>query len=247
VRRVRAYRVSSLAIRHRNLGEADRIVVLYTRERGKLSAVAKGVRRTRSKLAGGLQLFSHARVQLAAGRSLEIVTQAQPNHLFYHVREDLQRYAHASYAAELVDVMVEDQAADPALFDLLLSVLQGLDEEGDPPTLIQGFQLKVLGHLGHGPEVESCVGCGTRVGTRGAGFSVAEGGVMCERCGGSRTAAGVTPAALQAMRDLVELPMEELAKRRLTGSVREELGRLLQPFVEYRLPWPLRSAEFLEM
>jgi DNA repair protein RecO (recombination protein O) len=245
VRRVRLYRVSSVVIRQRALGEADRIITLYTRERGKVSAVAKGVRRARSKLAGGLQLFCHARMQLAAGRSLEVVTQVQPIDLFYRLREDMRRYVHASYAAELLDSLVDEEASDPALFDLLLGTYRGLDGGADPPTLTLAFQLKLLGRLGYGPELGICVLCGGEIGTGRAGFSAAQGGTVCGRCLRSHSAAAVGPEAVRAMRELAVLPTEELAKRRLTGAVREELERVLRPFVDYQLPRPLQSAEFL--
>jgi DNA repair protein RecO (recombination protein O) len=245
VRRVRAYRVSSLVIRHRNLGEADRIVTLYTRERGKLSAVAKGVRRARSKLAGGTQLFCHAQMQLAAGRSLEIVTQVQPVDVFYQLRRDMRRYAHASYVAELLDSFVHDESPDPPLFELVLATLRGLDNGRDPPTLVRGFELKVLARLGYGPELTNCVICSAGISAGKAGFSVAQGGTMCGPCAHAHGAAPLAPAALRAMREMVELPPEELAKRRLAKAVREELERILRPFVDYHLARPLRSAEFL--
>src|SRR5574340_225539 len=101
--RSRLHRVSALLIRQRNYGEADRIIVLLTRERGKVSAIAKGVRRARARLAGALQLFCHAEILLAAGRSLDAIAQAQPVDSFSHLGQDMARYAHASYCCELAD------------------------------------------------------------------------------------------------------------------------------------------------
>ena len=166
MRRVRLYRVSSILIRQRDLGEADRIVVLYSGERGKLSAVAKGVKRPRSKLAGGLQLFSHSSVQLAAGRALEVVTQIRPIDTFYHLREEMQRYAHACYIAELLDTLTDEGDPDPPLFGVLLATIRALDGDGDPPTLVRSFELKLLARLGYGPELNVCVGCGGALGGR---------------------------------------------------------------------------------
>ncbi|MBE9565450.1 MAG: DNA repair protein RecO [Proteobacteria bacterium] len=245
VSRARLYRATSILIRQRNLREADRIVTLLTRERGKLSAVAKGVRRPRSKLAGGLQLFSHARVQLAAGRSLEIVTQVEPQDAFYHLREDVPRYNHACYACEMVDALLEEQQADSRIFDLLLATLDGLDRGGDPSTLVHGFELKLLTGLGYGPELDTCVSCGASIGAARVGFSAAQGGVVCGRCLRAQGAAALPPAALEAMRELLRLPPQELAKRRLSKPVRQRLDSLLRAFVDYRLERPLKSAPFL--
>lgn len=241
----RLYRVSALVVRQRGLGEADRIVVLLTPERGKISAVAKGARRARSKLASGTQLFCHARMQLAAGRSLEVVTQAQAIHMFYHLREDLARFTHACYASELVDALTEERHPDSAVFQLLLDTLRGLDSGGDPVTLARALELNLLTHLGFGPELHTCVCCGLEIEGGETGFSVPQGGAVCGRCLRARAGAPLTPEALRAMWELLALPAAELARRRLKASVQQELERLLRAYVDYQLERPLRSAAFL--
>lgn len=232
-------------IRQRDLGEADRIVTLFTQERGKLSAVAKGVKRPRSKLASALQLFVRARIQLAAGRSLEVVTQVDPVALHYHLRDDVNRYAHACYVAELVDVLTEEGAPDGALFQLVAATLDGLDGGADPATLVRGFELKLLGRLGYGPELETCVSCDAKVMAGRAGFSVAQGGVLCRRCLRREGGGTLSSAAREAMRDLLEMSQEDLGRRRLSQTTRQELQRVMRAFVDYRLERQLRSAAFL--
>jgi len=244
VTRARTYEVSALLIRQRDLGEADRILTLFTRERGKLSAVAKGVKRLRSKLAPVLQLFAQARLQLAAGRSLEVVTQASPEQAFPHLREDVDRYACACYVAELTDAMMEEHAAAEWVFELLAATLSGLDGGGGMAALMRGFELKLLSGLGYGPELEACVSCGVQLEKQAGGFSVPEGGVVCRRCA-RETGTPLSPAALQGMRDMVRLPQEELGRRRLTEKTRQELERLMRRFVDYRAERELRSAAFL--
>ena len=207
--------------------------------------MAKGVKRPRSKLAGGLQLFCQAGVQLAAGRSLDVVTQVQPVAAFYHLREEMGRYAHAAYVVELLDALTDEGDPDAVIFDLLVATLEGLDGGGDPATLAQGFELKLLGRLGYGPEMDVCVSCGRKVEGEEAGFSAPRGGVVCGRCRRAEGGSVLSPAALRAMRELRELAPEELAKRRLSGAAREEVGRLMRAFEEYHLQRQLRSAEFL--
>lgn len=247
MRRVRLYRVSAVVIRQRELGEADRILVLYTGERGKLSAVAKGIRRPRSKLAASLQLFTHAQVQLAAGRTLEVVTQARATDTFYNLRKDVARYAHASYVAEVLDAVTEEGLADPPLFELLVDTLSALDRGGEPPTLIRAFELKLLARLGYGPELESCASCGAEIGGKARGFSVTQGGVLCARC---RGAAGegtpLSAAAARALRELLELETQELAGKRLNERTRQEVGRLMRAYLPFHIGRELRSAAFLQ-
>ena len=244
VTRVRLYRVSAVVIRQRELGEADRVLVLYSHGRGKLSAVAKGVKRPRSKLAGSLQLFSQAEVQLAAGRSLDVVTQARSVNAFYHLRQEMQRYVHASYAAELVDALTEEGMADPGLFELLVETLSALDAGGSPATLTHSFEVKLLSRLGYGPELDACASCGAQIGGKTRGFSVTQGGVLCGKClaaGGTALSA----AALRALRDLRDVEVGELAPRRLRRATREEIGRLMKAYVPFHVGRELRSASFI--
>ena len=243
MRRTRLYRVVSVVIRQRDLGEADRILTLYTRERGKLSAVAKGIKRPRSKLAGSLQSFSHAVVQMAAGRSLDIVTQAQAIDGHYRLREDMNRYAHASYVAELLDALTDEGLSDMKTFELLLSTLAALDRGEDSATMVRSFELKLLRRLGYGPEIEACAVCGGDVGANTL-FSVWQGGVVCRQC-----AAGggveMSDAGLRALRNLWRMEMDDLSGRCLSEGVRSEVGRVMRAFVDSHLDRPLRSAAFL--
>jgi DNA repair protein RecO (recombination protein O) len=243
--RSRLYRVVGVIIRQRNLGEADRVVVLLTQERGKLSSVARGVRRARSKLAGSLQLFCHGRFLLAAGRSLDVITQVQLTDSFPHLVQDIGRLSHASYVCELVDVLTEEGAPDDLIYDLVVATLRALDEGGHPATAVRVFELKLLTHLGYGPEAHTCVSCSAEVEGGEAGFSAQEGGVLCHRCRQAQRVPAIPAGVLRAMRDMIELPLENLAKRRLTAAVGQEMERIMRAYVDYRLDRPLKSAGLL--
>ncbi len=120
-----------------------------------------------------------------------------------------------------------------------------MDRGADPPTLIRAFELKLMAKLGYGPELQSCVSCGADIGGGDRGFSVSQGGVLCRRCLSAQGGVGLSPAGLQGLRELSELPTEEVAKRRLTPAAGEELARLVRAFVDFRLERQLRSAAFL--
>ena len=245
MRHTRLYRGDAVVLRQRNLGEADRILVLYTQQRGKLSAVAKGIRRPRSRLAGSLQLFSHASLQLAAGRSLEVITQAKAVNLHYRLRQEVERYAHASYVAELLDALVDDGQPDEYLFNVLTETLQGMDVGGDPATLTRAFEIKQLSRLGYGPELDTCTACGGPLAPNAQGFSVVQGGVVCAKCARSQGAVPLSKGAHRAMKDLRAIDMRQLATRQLSPAIKGELVQVLRGFVDYHLHRPLRSAAFL--
>ncbi len=137
VSRARTFTSDAIVLRRMDFGEADRILTVLTPYHGKLRLLAKGVRRPGSRMAGHLELFVHARVQVARGRSLDLMNQAVTLEAHRAVREDMTKAAHAFYLAELVDGFLEEGDHHPSLFSLLLEALDGLEEgtadEGQGP------------------------------------------------------------------------------------------------------------------
>jgi N-dimethylarginine dimethylaminohydrolase len=129
VRNQRLYRARGFVLKRMDLGEADRILTLYTREHGKLRAVAKGVRKTTSRSAGHLEPFILTDLSLAVGKELDVIAQAETKHAFREVREDLVLTTHAYYLAELTDLLTEDRMDNRAVFDALVQALREEDVE----------------------------------------------------------------------------------------------------------------------
>src|SRR3712207_8076960 len=130
--RPRTYRVEAIVLKRIDFGEADRVLVIFTRDRGKLSVVAKGIRRISSRKAGHLELFTHAEIQLARGANLDVVTEATTRDAFRGLRDDLARTSHAYLVAELVDALTEEAAEQPEVFDLLVQTLSAPEDAPDP-------------------------------------------------------------------------------------------------------------------
>ena len=245
--RPRLYRVTALVLRHRDLGETDRILTLLTRERGKILAVAKGVRRPRSKLAAGAQLFCCSALQLAAGANLDIVTQCQVHWAFYNLRGDLTRLSYASYFADLADSFIEERDGSDQLFDLLFAALSQAERGQRLELLARVFELRLLNALGYAPELGGCIRCGAELGEEWVGFSPALGGAICPRCaaaeqGWRRLSAG----ALRTARICAKASPGLLPRVRLTRPMAAELAGAMRSYIEYHLGWQLRSACFLD-
>ncbi|MBI3972353.1 MAG: DNA repair protein RecO [Chloroflexi bacterium] len=126
----RVYRTEAIVLRRQDFGEADRVLTLYSPRLGKFRAVAKGVRRPRSRLGGHVELFTHVNLLVAQGRNLDIVTQAETVRPYCRIRDDLWKTAYACYAAELVDRFIEERLENAPVFDLLQRALVYLDELG---------------------------------------------------------------------------------------------------------------------
>lgn len=201
-----SYRDSGVVLRTHKFGEADRVVVILTRDHGKVRAVARGVRKTKSSIGARLEPMSHVDASFRTGRELDTVAEVRLVESLPNVRADLARVQQGLSMVEAVDKMTPDREPVPALLEMLVRGLRTLDT--DPSPLVLGaFFLRLLASEGHAPNLGACVRCGETQ-SRFA-FDLEEGGLMCPGCGPGRP---VSDAALEVMRAI------------LTGKVRDALA-----------------------
>jgi DNA repair protein RecO (recombination protein O) len=182
----RSLSTDAIVLRARPLGEADRIYTLFTVERGKVDAIAKGARRTRSAIGGRLEPLAEVRVALHKGRSLDVVTEARTirSHWKGLVRPDA--FATASLLAETLDLFCEPELPLPEIYALLSGAVAAVAVSDEPATLVPRFQLRLLHALGLAPADDVCVRCGEEFDDHGAWLDLEAGGLGCERCYGAR-------------------------------------------------------------
>jgi len=191
------YREVGIVLRTMRLGEADKIVTIVTEGRGKVRAVAKGVRKTKSRFGGRLEPLMHVSLQLYEGRSLDTITQAETIDHFRAIREDLDRLSRATQLLEVIDAIVQEGEEDPRLYQMLLGALRTMEASGSP-LVVPAFFWKLLAHIGFSPMLEQCASCGAT--DDFVAFDLNEGGVLCRSCArGTR----VTPEALDLMRRIL--------------------------------------------
>ena len=229
------YRDDGVVLRTLRLGEADRIVTLMTRGRGKVRAVAKGVRRTRSRFGARLEPLSHVTMLCWAGRELDVVNQAEVVESFRAVREDLNRVAKAYTLLEVVDQLAQERHANARLFDTVLGALRVLGER-DAPLLVPAFLLKVLALEGSAPTVDVCVACGAA--TDLVAFDLSEGGVLCRSC---RRGRPLSAGALELLRRILGGGLAS-ALSEPAGPLVDELSDLATEATEVHLDRRLRSV-----
>jgi DNA repair protein RecO (recombination protein O) len=178
----RAYKTRAIVLRARNLGEADKIYTLFGEERGKLDAVAKGVRRAKSQLAGRLEFLCESQLTMHRGRNLDVITGAEIASTHWRGIVDPAAFATAHLVAELVDAFCEPDLALPEVYALLRGAIRGIAAAADPAGLVPRFELRLLDVLGYAPESESCVRCAQALEGRPAWADLEAGGLSCERC-----------------------------------------------------------------
>jgi DNA repair protein RecO (recombination protein O) len=241
------YRAEGIVLRTYPFGEADRVVVLFTAERGKVRAVAKGVSRARSRLAAAVQPFTHARYLLWQGRELDGISQAELVRGSHALTGALGAVTAAAYAAELVDACWEDRQEAPEAFALLRDGLDWLvaGPEATRPSFLRWFELQVLARGGFHPELEACAHCGRPLAAAGRLRYVPErGGLCCDGCGTGGTALG--PAARAWLRDLAACDLDRLPPPP-DGPAAREVAAALHGHLTFIVGRPLRSRALLEL
>ena len=232
-----------MVLRKLDYGEADRIYTLLTAEHGKVGAIAKGVRRTASRLAPALELFSQVDVQLARGRSLDVVVQAVrlrgPR-----IEADVERTAHAALIVELADRVSEERHPLEGLFALTCGALRELAAEAEPRRASAWFMAAALDLLGYAPQLQVCAACERPLPAAPAGFSAAAGGFLCGDC----APAGMHPvpvSGLKVLRVMASGDVELYRRLKLDGLLMGEVERVLEAQLEYHLDRQLKSLRFL--
>lgn len=245
-----SYNATALVLHRTDLGEHDRILTLFTREKGKVAAIAKSSRQASSRLTGATELFMLARLQLGVGRTFDVVSQCEIQQTFPVLRQDLQRLARATYFCELLDRFTgdRDEESSEELFDLTVGALLLLQCANEyPDGVVHAYELQLLSTLGYAPVLERCVACGAAIGLRGAGFSPALGGIVCP--GDRFRANDIVPLAKEATAILLLLQSadtETILALRPSPRTAAEVAKALRWFVRFRAERALKSADFLD-
>jgi DNA repair protein RecO (recombination protein O) len=237
------YREQGIVLRTYKLGEADRILNLMTQGRGKVRAVAKGIRKTKSRMGGRLEPFSHVELELYEGRSLDIVTQAELITPFAEVRADFARSAAGSTMVEAADLLAQERERSNPLFLLLLDGLRALARPDPEPALVlDAYLLRLAGVAGYHPFLDACAGCGAPGAHRV--FHIAAGGVLCDGCAPAH-AQPLDPAVVDLLRELAGGGWDHIGARVHAPAVRRSAAAVINSFLTYHLDKPLRAYEMV--
>lgn len=243
----RVYATPAIVLRQRRLGDADKILTLYTARFGKIDAVAKGVRKAKSRLAGHVEPLTQATFQLAKGKSLDIVTQVETIESFQAVRDDLDRLSRGLYAAELLDKFTELREEHFDLYRLLLDTLRRIGTRPDFDTPVRFYEMALLDTLGYRPELEECVACRKSLAAVTNYWTAGGGGVVCASCRVEAEALRpLSPNALKLLRLLLHGRFSDVARVRIDPPLAAELERAMLEYVRWVLERDVRSAAFID-
>lgn len=229
------YRDTGVVLRTYKLRESDRIVVFHTAEHGKVRAVAKGVRKTKSKFGARLEPMSHVSLLLYRGRELDIVSQAEAVEPLSPMLSSLDRASQGLAAIEAVDQLSLEREPNPQLYRMLVGVLRTIASTPSPLN-VAAFYWKLLANEGLRPELDQCVRCGeSEPDTQFVAFDLNEGGVLCRSC---RSGQAISPGALTILREILGGQLVQALARDespITHEVSSMATRALEFHIERRL------------
>ena len=243
------YKTEGIVLKSIKLGEADKIITIYSSERGKISAVAKGIRKTKSKFGARLEPFSHVSLMLYDGRNLDIVTQVELISSFKEIREDFDKVVYGAAMLDLLEKLCPLEEKDEIVFDFVLSSLRALSiASRNVPLLLAAFDLKLMSIAGFRPNLTSCAVCSQEASTlkKELIFSCEWGGLLCDKCGLSDIEAmSIGRTTLEALNEIMRREMEDVVNLEVSKRLEKELLMLSQRHVKYYLQARLKSREYL--
>lgn len=244
--RTQPLRSEAIVLRQRPIGDTDKVCVLLLPARGRIEAVARGVRKPTSRLAGHVDALSRGSFQLAQGRSMFIVTQAQTLDAWTELHEDVDRLSLAVSVAELIDRTAMPDMPSGTLYRLLRDTMARIAESGAPRAAVRWFQLRWFDEQGYKPELDHCVRCRTVLRPEGNGFAAGDGGAACPECHRGGLGAPLSAPAFKLLRYMRRTSFERSAQVRLSAGVAREVDRHLSGLVEHALDGRLRSSSFAQ-
>lgn len=244
--RERTFRSEAVVLRRIDFGEADRLLTLYSRDFGKIKAVAKGARKPQSRKTGHVEQFMRTNFLLAKGRDIDIVTQAEMVDAYPALREDLVRATYASYAVELLDRFTAEEDRHTGIYDLLVDALGWLETTENIMLAARYYELRLLALTGFQPRLFNCVSCGSPIMEQDQFFSAELGGLLCPGCQeADRRSQPISAVAVKVLRYLQTRDWKTVRVLNLKRSLHRELESLMHHYLTYVLERNLKSVDFL--
>lgn len=243
---MKLYKVRAIVLSSRKMRDAHRILTLFSREHGKIRAVAHGVAKPTSRKRGAVQPFCHSLFMLRRGRELDSVDQCEGQEIFPALWSDLDRMTWAGYATELVESLTVEGEPNQAVFHLLLQTLGLLETTAQLELVARGFELKLLTILGYRPHLDTCVNCNEDLKSGRTIFSPAAGGLVCSSCA---TPEGGVPSGgetVAVMRVLLHWDLNKIERLHVSDTARREMKTALERYVQWYLEGRLRTLRFME-
>lgn len=244
----RNYQTEAIVIKKTKLGEADTILTFLTPQMGKIQGFARSLRKTKSKLAGHLELLTYSQVSFARGRNLDTITGSQTVNSFMAIKSDLWLSSCGLYVAELVNQFASEHQENYSLFALVLEILDLFCQDNDKELVLRYFELRLLHNAGYRPQLKQCVACHRALEAVENFFSPSSGGLLCPEC--SYTGPFARPVSVNAQKVLRLLQNSPdfagVCRVKIDPGLAHEIEDILSSYIRHLLEKEVRSAAWLD-
>lgn len=243
----RSYKTKAIIIKQYEVGEADRIIVVFSREFGKLVLKARGVRKILAKLKGHLELLSYTQLEIHQGRSLDTIIGAEAINPFKKIRQNLRSTSRLYLVLEFLNKILPEGESHSKIFDRLLYLLKSLDKNKKRRiVVITYFCLQALRGLGYYPHFRECVKCRKDLKNGGNFFDFLGAGTVCRDCGEEEALISISDQAVIFLRFLIENNNISLPKIKVLTRVSAEAYALVERYLETTIDSELKSRKFIK-
>lgn len=243
---MKSLKTLGIIIRRTNFSEADRILTILTDRLGKVKAIAKGVRKIKSKMAGALEPYMLVNLQLHEGKTFFIVTGAEIIEEYKNIHLDVKKTAEAYVVGELIDKFVEENHQANEIFEISKEVLKTIDQNEKSFNVI-AYELKIIEAAGFKPELYNCLHCKEKLSAGDNFWDHVEGGVLCRTCQQKFLhGTNISDEAIKALRFMEQNDFLHIDKLKIDGDVEKEVDEILTEYIKNILERDIKSRKFLK-
>lgn len=237
-------KIDGIIIRTQDYGETHKLLTIISKKIGKFTALARGAKKPKSRMAAVTQPFIYARFFVYVNSGLSTIQQGEMIHSFRTIREDIIKTAYTAYITELTDKLMDTQSPDMYLFDQLYQTMRWIEENEEADVPLMMYELKLYKKGGFAPIVDKCTNCGSKEAP--FTFSIAEGGLLCKRCANMDMKAVSLPnAAVKLLHIFSKVSIERIGTVSVKPENKEMLRTILDAYYDQYGGYFLKSRKFL--
>lgn len=243
------YKTEGIVLKSMEYEEADKIVTIYTKNYGKIAAIAKGVRKTKSKFGSSLEILTHSNFLIYKGRNLDIVSQTEILESFFSTSKEVIKFAFAANCIEVVNRLTEEREINIGLFNLLKEVLHYLKESNDPKLLSLSFKWQTMSILGYRPSLNHCCRCNKSTeDQKEMYFNIREGGLVCNNCiaEDKEECIKVYLYFVKLVRKILITPLSTISSAIIPDKKMKELEKITDLYMAYHSEKSFKTDRFLK-
>ena len=243
------YKTEGIVLKSTEYEEADKIVTIYTKNYGKITAIAKGVRKTKSKFGSSLEILTYSMFLFYKGRNIDIVSQVEILESFFTASKEVIKFAFAANCVEIVNKLTEEREINIGLFNLLKETLHCLRKTNDPKLLTLSFKWQTMSLLGYRPALSQCCRCNKSVkDQKEMCFNIREGGLVCNNCIAEDKVECINVSLyfVKLLRKILITHLSTISNATIPDTKMKELEKITNIYVSYHSEKSFKTDEFLK-